>query len=397
MHNTKKIRNSLTIKYAIVQGLYWMIYCSMYGFASSFLLDNNFQNKSVGVITAVANIFAVFLQPYLGSLVDRVYKITVKKLLTLLALITLCLNVLIIFTAHLNPILLAILFTTSNILMLTLQPLINSLIYEYINQGIDVNYGATRGIGSLTYALISYILGGLLSHHSALLLTFVASALLVLFIVMIQLFPKISDNKQQQFVKEAQKENYWQFLNKYKALIPFLLAVVFVYVTHTYLNTFMLQILESLGGSNSELGRATLTSALSELPMMFAFAYVVKYIKGSTLLKWSAFFYVLRCALIISAHNVEMVYLSQLFQSLSFAIFTPASVYYINKLVNDEDKVKGQTVMLGASTLGGVIGNFTGGYVLDISSVQVMLIIGLITSAVAIVFYFIASQRESID
>lgn len=397
MHNTKKIRNSLTIKYAIVQGLYWMIYCSMYGFASSFLLDNNFQNKSVGVITAVANIFAVFLQPYLGSLVDRVYKITVKKLLTLLALITLGLNVLIIFTAHLNPILLAILFTTSNILMLTLQPLINSLIYEYINQGIDVNYGATRGIGSLTYALISYILGGLLSHHSALLLTFVASALLVLFIVMIQLFPKISDNKQQQFVKEAQKENYWQFLNKYKALIPFLLAVVFVYVTHTYLNTFMLQILESLGGSNSELGRATLTSALSELPMMFAFAYVVKYIKGSTLLKWSAFFYVLRCALIISAHNVEMVYLSQLFQSLSFAIFTPASVYYINKLVNDEDKVKGQTVMLGASTLGGVIGNFTGGYVLDISSVQVMLIIGLITSAVAIVFYFIASQRESID
>ena len=394
MENTKAMRRSLTLKYAIVQGLYWMIYCSMYGFASSFLLGSHFENKAVGIITAVANIFAVFLQPYLGNLADKVEKITVKKLLTILAIATLALDVVILFTANVSQMLLAVLFTVANILMLTLQPLINSLIYEYINRGIDVNYGATRGIGSLSYAIISYVLGQLLSSNGALILPFVASVLFVLFIIMIQLFPKIDDKKAHEAKAQAANESYLDFLKKYKALLPFLLAIVFVYITHTYLNTFMLQILENLNGTNADLGTATLYSALSELPVMFAFAYIVKYVKGSTLLKWSAFFYVVRCAIVLMATNVVMINVSQLFQALSFALFTPASVYYINKLVNDDDKVKGQTVMLGATTLGGVIGNFTGGLILDNFTVSTMITVGLISAAIAIIFYVIASHRE---
>ena len=392
----KEIRTSLTIKYSIVQGLYWMIYCATYGFASSFLIGNHFENKVVGIITAIANIFAVFLQPYLGNLVDKVQNITIKKLITILAIWTLALEIAILFTAHLNQLVLAILFTIANILMLTLQPLINSLIYEYINRGIEVNYGATRGIGSLSYAIISYVLGQLLGK-GAMILPFVAAVLCAFFIMVIQLFPTIADAREQKAKEEAAEESYLDFLKKYKALFPFLIAIVFVYVTHTYINMFMLQILDSLGGNNSQLGTATLISALSELPIMFAFSYIVKRIKGSTLLKWSAVFYVIRCLLMLLASNVTTIYISQLLQSLSFAIFAPASVYYINELVSDDDKVKGQTIMVGATTLGSVIGSFTGGIILDNTSVKSMLITGLFSSAMAVVFYVIASKRDHLE
>lgn len=405
MNNTKAMRTSLTIKYSILQGLYWMIYCAMYGFASSFLLGSHFNNKAVGTITAIANIMAVFFQPLLGNFVSKNNKLTVKGLLTQLALGTLVMNVLLITfilvvgESSKNQILIAIMFTIGNLIMLTIQPFINSLIYEYINRGVEVNYGATRGVGSLSYALISYILGQLLNDYAVIVLPVVAAALLVVFIIVVQLFPKVQNDEQVEVEKQEVKEsNYLEFLTKYKALIPFLIAVVLVYVTHTYLNTFMLQILESLKGSaaNAELGNATLISALSELPIMFAFAYIVRYVKGSTLLKWSAFFYVVRCVIALVAQDVTMIYVSQAFQALSFALFTPASVYYINKIVNDEDKVRGQTVMLGATTLGGVIGNFTGGIILDITGVQLLLFVGLATAALAIIFYMLASKKDNI-
>ena len=65
---------------------------------------------------------------------------------------------------------------------------------------------------------------------------------------------------------------------------------------------------------------------------------------------------------------------------MSFAIFVPASVYYINNLMPANDKIKGQAYMT-TTTLGGVIGSLLGGTLIDALSVPSMLLIATIISA----------------
>ena len=49
----------------------------------------------------------------------------------------------------------------------------------------------------------------------------------------------------------------------------------------------------------------------------------------------------------------------------AFALYIPASVYYVNETMAPRDKFKGQAVMTATNTLGGVIGSLLGGFLLD--------------------------------
>ena len=59
-----------------------------------------------------------------------------------------------------------------------------------------------------------------------------------------------------------------------------------------------------------------------------------------------------------------------------FALFIPASAYLFNQFLADDDRVFGQTMIIIATTLGGVIGNVLGGSLLQHFGVWEMLIFG---------------------
>lgn len=59
---------------------------------------------------------------------------------------------------------------------------------------------------------------------------------------------------------------------------------------------------------------------------------------------------------------------------LGYGLFTPTSVYYVNESVPEEDRIKGQTVMMVASNgLGGVLGSLLAGRALDLGGANLML------------------------
>ena len=60
-----------TPRYALIQGLYWAIYCLMVSFASAFLLDKGFTNGQIGLVLGLSYLFSSFLQPGIGSLFSR--------------------------------------------------------------------------------------------------------------------------------------------------------------------------------------------------------------------------------------------------------------------------------------------------------------------------------------
>jgi PPP family 3-phenylpropionic acid transporter len=156
----------------------------------------------------------------------------------------------------------------------------------------------------------------------------------------------------------------------------FVIATALIFIFHNIINAYTAQILKSVGGTASDLGLTLTLTALSEVPALVGFGFLSRRFKVRTLLIASAVFYVIRSFLFLAATSVWMIDLAMVIQGVSFAVYLPASVYYVDHLMNGSDKVKGQTFATSAMTLGGIFGSLIGGTLLDSSGVHVTLIFG---------------------
>ena len=151
---------------------------------------------------------------------------------------------------------------------------------------------------------------------------------------------------------------------------------VLLFISHILLNNFTLQIIRTKGGGSSEMGVAMAIAALSELPTMLLFSFLLKR-KGSWFwMRLTGFFFILKALGSCLCTGVESFYAVQLIQMLAWAVIAVASVYYINAVMEPEDAVKGQALYTMAYTLGSVLGALLGGRIIDALGVDAMLLFG---------------------
>ena len=93
-----------------------------------------------------------------------------------------------------------------------------------------------------------------------------------------------------------------------------------------------------------------------------------------------------------------MIYVAQVLQIGAYAIFIPASVYYVNEVISKQDLVKGQSMVTVGITASGIIANFAGGILLDAVGVYHLLMIGVVVSVVGglIVFGSIEKKKANV-
>ena len=89
-----------------------------------------------------------------------------------------------------------------------------------------------------------------------------------------------------------------------------------------------------------------------------------------------------------------MLNITQLFQGLAFALYIPASTYYVNQLMQKPDYVKGQAFNIGAVTLGSVVGSFIGGWLLDHAGVPEMLSAGIVAAFIGCLLLFYSVKTD---
>ncbi len=148
---------NLTPSYAVIQGLYWMYFATIMSFSGFFLLSGGFTNTQIGILAAIAGLLSAVLQPVLAGYADQPQSPSLKKLIQMLYFLQLIL-VIGLFLSH-SLILTGLLYGSSIALLQLMTPFINSLGMESINQGHSLNFGLARGMGSVAYACICYILG----------------------------------------------------------------------------------------------------------------------------------------------------------------------------------------------------------------------------------------------
>ncbi|WFR57654.1 MFS transporter [Anaerocolumna sp. AGMB13025] len=405
----ERLANQLTIKYAFLQSTYWICQCAIYSFAAVFLQSKNFNNMQIGIVLALAAILSIILQPVVAAFADKTKKVPLRYIVAVL-MVMVYLLVILLYLLPNSFLLTAVIYVIVGAISFTLNPLFNSLALEYLNRGIPMNYGLARGMGSIAFAIMSYLLGNLVNRFGAGIIPvmFIGTycfAILSAFLFKIEL-PEtmvstdlnpgsgISVTSGREPFKETAPTGILTFFIKYKKFSFFLIGVSMIFYSHSLINTYLINIMKQVGGGSTDMGISLSIAATLELPAMAGFIYIIRKISSNKLVMVAAFFFFIKAFITWLAPNVLMIHVSQACQMLSYAIFTPASVYYVNSIVEDHDKVKGQA-MLGVATLGiaGSIANITGGKILDTFGVSDMLLLGTLVTALGFVIVMFSTEK----
>lgn len=392
-----KKNKSLDVRYACIHIFYWAVYCAMIGYASVFLLGKGFSNSTIGVILAAANILAVVTQPLLASILDKNNKISLRKVISAAIIIMILLSILIAVAANTSIIMTLVIVLAFTFLM-TLVPFINQLTFAFEKQGIEINFGLARGLGSVAYAVMSLILGKLVAVYSPDLIPFFYVGLSVCLLVFVYTFylPGLKMTRDDNNEEKPAQLSLLEFVGKYKVFMLVALASTLLLFDHAIINNFFIQVVDNIGGDSSDMGKAIFLAAMLELPIMAMFSKLQAKFSCTVLLMVSAIAFTIKHVLTYLAVNMTMIYIAQVTQMFAYAIFIPASVYYVTQVIDEGDRVKGQALMTVTVTLSGVFASLLGGVLLDALGVHQVLFVGAIVSIVGTIIMILSliGQRK---
>ena len=335
-------------QYTLLQCFYWVSSCAIMGFAAVFLQYKGLSNTLVGMSVGGAAFISIWMQPFLAGVVEKVRGLSLKKMI-LLIILAVTAGYLVLGTVPLPKMAIVGLYLVLNTLYNSITPLITAMGMEYMNQGYEVNFCISRGLGSVSYAVSAVILGQLVEHFYPGILTFAFAGMeFLLFVVVLSMQdPKSS------VVREEQEpsSSVMEILRGNRPLLLFVAGFGICYMTSSILGTYMINIVRELGGTDGTFGIAAFFCAASEMPAMFLCNYLIRKISCKKLLKLSSVFFVLRPLVIFLAPNLAVAFLGFALQSLSFGIFTPVSVFFINQELKEKDRIVGQTIF-GMVTVG---------------------------------------------
>jgi len=134
-----------------------------------------------------------------------------------------------------------------------------------------------------------------------------------------------------------------------------------------------------------------------EMVVIVNFDWLRTKISDSWLLKLAGLSFLLKSVLFLMAKNVIAIYGIQLLQATSYSFLSPTQLYYADAKVSPADMVKGQAFITAAYTLGCAIGNFTGGQLLDVFNVRVLLWAGVgMALAGTAVFFLTVDKKDNL-
>ncbi len=392
-----------TIKYSWLQGSFWMSFCIVFNYASVFLLSRGYSNSQIGIVIAVAGVISTLLQPIVAGLADRSRRLTLRTLVMILAVCMLAGGAALL-PGGLHFFCYALFY---GILLATLQiltPLINAMGMECMNRGIPVNFGLARGIGSISYAVISFFAGTYIERFST---GVIVIPLLIVFCYLMVFVAagcflfrtergeshEMEHHTDENKLNCTETERESSFFRTYKRFFVLLTGISLLFICHNMLSNYLFQIMAYHKGGSREMGIASGLSAVLELPIMIAFSFMIRKFSSRNLLRVSGVFFTVKAFLTLLAGNVMGIYLAQPAQMLGFGLFVPASVYYTNALIRPSDHARGQAFMTATNTIGSVFGSLLGGFLMDQKGIPAMLAAALGVSAAGTILVFISAQH----
>lgn len=376
---------TLKIRYNLLNFFYWFALCCTNGFIAVFLQYFHMSNTEIGIVTGGSCVLTIFLSPFISSLLSQLKGLTIKKTLTYIFIaVSLMFLSMILFPLPTYGIM--AIYIIMYALGLSTVPLITMIAMNYISQGQDVNFGLARGLGSTAWATSALIFGRIINYFNPTVLVFGYIIFIFLALMMLYTLPEYqredsSQNKQGSII---------DVVKKYKVFFLLLLGFCFMFSAATSLATYLINIVNKLGGDTSLYGVCVFFMAFSELPFMMYTPRLMKRYNSVTLILIASIAYILRNITICLAPHLIIVMIGMAFQGLSYGLFTGVITYYVTYNLEEQDQLSGQTLIgIMTSGIGSTLGNILGGILQDTYGLDMMFIFVYITTIIGacIVFY----------
>ena len=368
------MKHRIPLCYAIVQGTIWGVYGFLFSFANRYLLARGLSSLRIGLILGVATGISFLLQPLLTALSDRLRFFSCRRILFLCAgLMTLCAAALLL---RLSTPVIVILYAFATVCLQILPAFANALGMNAIRNGRTLNFGISRGIGSVLFGVAAQVAIPLIDRFGLNTVPFCSAVLGILLMAAVLAFPELEMRDEEPAELPTPALAFFRANGRFALL---LVGVVLLYIGHNALSNCMYQIAVYKGDGNAQ-GTALLIAAFVELPTMFLFTKLLKLAKCERWLCLSCVFFTLRLALTLLLPGVYGLYAAQVAQMFGFALFAVSSVYYVGMVIDKRDVVKGQTYLAVANTLGCLIAHFLGGALIDGVGVGMALVIFTVLS-----------------
>ena len=394
MHNFRLVRR-LNLHFSLLWALFWGSYASLWSYRTVFLLHHGFTNSQIGLVSSLALLLPMAVHPLLSSLAGRSHRATSRALaMALTALSMVCCAGIWLFD---HDTVYSVLLIVIGVALTVPVPYFNAMSMEFVMRGVDLNFGASRSCGSVSFSVVSLVMGAALERFAPTLtlpvfLVFSGALLLALLLFRYPL-PEISG---QQAKDEPAALSNAALLRRYPRFALMLAACFLLVCSQMTLNTFMIQIAGKVGGGESVTGTAYFLSAFSELPAMLLFARARRKFSLRTLLMFSGVFCVIRTTCFLLAGSVPMLYVACALQFFAYAVMALATVYYVAEELDSANQAKGQSLIyILPSGVGAAFGSFVGGWLLDLGGVDAMLAFCLICACIGAVIMAFALYRRS--
>ncbi len=384
---TQQLAKRYTFHYTGIQLFYFTGFAAIFTYAAVFLRDRGFSSQEIGLTLALANLTTLIMQPMIAHWVDRSQTLKIHHISSLLAGLLFIAEIALVFIPPIF-LLVVIFYVLTMMLFLVLQTLLISLSFKMTNRGVTVNFGLARGLGSGAFALVSFGAGYAIDRFDATAAPLIAAISTIFTAILVFTFrlkiqtgdDKEIANSTSSASSQSQKEtvpaqSLGQFFHHYPQLPLIMFGLVFVFLNLSIFVSYQINIVEAIGGSSQTLGLATAISAVQEIPVMMFFYLLVRRFKSGSLLITSTVFFAVKTFATWLAPSVNFYLATQLLQFGAFALYLPASVYFLNTLLEDRDLVKGQAYVAMATTIGSISGNLLGGIILDLSTVSTALLV----------------------
>jgi len=384
-------QKKLQLEYCCLQGFYWMLYCVGVGYLNAYLTEIGLLPGAVGVISAVFGALATLVQPFLGKLADRSQRYGWK--MQLQVWLALCAGCYLLLKLFRDPVISGIVCGMILLILNVMMPFVSGVGFYYEKAGVEINFGAARGFGSLFYSVISYLLGFWVADYGVASISTAGLLVTLCFFVTVCVMPYLgigAVNGQEDPCPE--EESWGTFFRTYPRFTGMLIGFVLLLLFHSMTNTYMLQIVEAVGGGTAEMGIVLAVAGVLELPVMFAFSFLVKRISSYHLLLLAGIGFIGKSILYLTAGSVLMIYAAQSLQLISYALFASVSVYYANEVMDQRNKLRGQALVGSAVTIGSVIGNLMGGMMIQRFGIHMLLAAGTAATVIGTAVVILMKQ-----
>lgn len=387
----------LNLDYALMQSTYWMFYAVAGIFVSVYMLGKGYSNTAIGLVIAVGNIAAVIVQSIIADITDRFDRISNITVIKTMTVVLFMLTAAVLLTGSRSAGLTAA-YTALIVVHTALHPFINSLSFTLGESGIYVSFGIGRSMGSLSAAVLGLVMGYMVTALGVDVIPFSGLMILIameaVIIITGRHYKKQTDLQKMIFLEKKAEEGRTEHTEPEDADISFIrfikynirfvvmsVGVAALFFGNVILENFTIQIVENIGGNTEQMGIVIFVMSILEMPAMIFFDRLKRRFSYIFLLRIAAVFFAVKITMMYLARSMMLIYIAQINQILGYGLLFPAMVGFIGHVMTKGEAVRGQALFTTAITSGNVLGCIAGGRILDIMSVNSLL---LISSAVTV-------------